>query len=288
MRFKDLLLENGLFEEAKKCSNIINSGEYRNTKLLLVRGEATLKTDSCVVKNIRKDRVPLDTDPLIDELVEAYRVRFYPDRLSRRESKYAVAAADIDQSDISAQHVSSYGRAYIVFPEADAQINSYPSDTYTIFQFIDSHVRNFGNFSRKLDSEETNEFVWQLFDNRYSTLYDFSKAMYHDDISRVKDIINDKLNILIDQLDEAQSNKVLKEKGSFSMVGFFESLQSAFDKLDKYFSRADSEIGKKDKEVIFGGDKYVAIAHKFFTRFFKYYPETDSYKIKPENEIVWS
>jgi len=257
MKFKDLL-----FEDTNKLSNVLP--EFQTDippSKLLYRG-SKIDIGNWKVRDIRKDRKPRDTHEYLQKIFDLVAEKMYPNVPKRSESKFAANSVSEAERYAASMYDGSGGSVKVVFPEKGANVASFDSDTLTLyFGAVESY---FNQFDWNLDSKV------ELTDNPIGK----NQKLYHKFIDLALDVfdrkthkINEFVEIIKNHGDEikkyAKKEKIKREKLGNKVLG-------AINTIEAYFEEMKAGISGSAEEVIFDGNKYLAIEKEFFEETFEF------------------
>lgn len=233
------------------------------------------------IKKIRQDRVPRDTPMWIDQLIENVRSKYYPDVPSRRAIKFG------GSGDYGKEEIEKYGEPFIVFPQKNAPIVSYPEDTLNVMRPIYKSSKEISSLVAKLKGKVEKEKPFSFFKSKFPEIYKFLhefdqvdnlKSNYReDDFDYYPSIKPSKIKRRIEEFDvedikiddyflRSYISEVLKE------------VEVIFEKVDDYFSSFHRGVKPNSGEVMYGGTEFLRVRYDFWKHFIEY--DFSSGKIK--------
>lgn len=264
--------------------------QYRNTNPILGRGESSSGIGVYSIRKIRKDRQPRDTTTLVDGVVEIYRQKEFPQRISRRRAKFAISFKDIEDMEMSRQALKDYGDPYVVFPERHAKINGYEFDTFSIFSSVRSKLDSASNlltYPVDVDDEFIRDFV-----SDYLHYYRFLKHLSESDYDKTVKYFGRNFGNIVDEARAFIENEPEAVPMGFGdseerkFYSLFRKGVKAFNKamnyIHEYLSGLTTNIKSGYGEVLFTGDSYLAVHLDFFKEHFEYDSATNSYVAKTD------
>lgn len=264
MRLKDILFESNV-RKAEEVLKLLKSGKYRNKRRKILRAEDR-KHYPAAIRDIRKDRVPLDSKRVVHEILSAMAKRpEYSEYPSRKESKFG-ATSDREE------YLKQYGpNIYYVFPESDARICSHDEDAYYTMRDIGRLLRsNLSEFESYFDGKY-DEIDYEDRKKRYDKLQKFTSAVNNYEWDRLEKVIIQSLSELIDEAEKLADEK-------YGGVGFSaEDIVEGFELCDEYFDNLYLGVVGSSEEIMFDGDTYLAVDRNWFDKNFQY---NDGWELK--------
>lgn len=257
-------------QRIEELHHLINSGQYMNNRLLLIRGDGD-SPRYFKKKKIRKDRRPKDTLPIIDEFIEIIRRKRFPNKPSRRKVKFAAAVWDERGAEKMKPYIQDYGTPHVVFPEKNAPVVSIERDSYKVFGPLRKNYQNAKHMIHVVRSaKQEDEFV-----DSFPELYDFIVAMGESNVpdERIIDYFEGDFPVILTQLEALRISNIFDR----DVVNAASQMNQMFDVIFQYFNNLNDDISPGDQEVLFGGDYYLLVDWEFFLDNFDYYEGTNSW-----------
>lgn len=257
MKFKDLL-----FEDRGILSGILSQFQMDIPPSKLLYRGSNVDIGDWKVRDIRKDRKPRDTHEYLQTTIDLVAEKMYPNVPKRSESKFAANSVSEAERYAASMYDGSGGSVKVVFPEKGANVASFDSDTLTLyFGAVESY---FNQIDWNLDSSV------ELTDNPIGK----NQKLYHKFINLALDVFdrkthktNEFVEIIKNHGDEikayAKKDKIKHEKLGEKVLG-------AINTIEAYFEEMKPGISGNAEEVIFDGDKYLAIEKEFFEKNFEF------------------
>jgi len=257
MKFKDLL-----FEDKNNLSTVLSEFQMGIPPGKLLYRGSNVDIGDWKVRYIRKDRKPRDTHEYLQKIFDLVAEKMYLNVPKRSESKFAANSVSEAERYAASMYDGSGGSVKVVFPEKGVNVASFESDTLTLyFGAVESY---FNQIDWNLDSKV------ELTDNPIGK----NQKLYHKFIDLALEVfdrkthkINEFVEIIKNHGDEikkyASREKIKHEKLGNKVLG-------AINTIEAYFEEMKSDISGSAEEVLFGGDKYLAIEKEFFEKNFEF------------------
>ncbi len=257
MKFKNLL-----FEDKNSLSDVLSEFQMDIPPSKLLYRGSKVDIGNWKVRDIRKDRKPRDTHEYLQKIFDLVAEKMYPNVPKRSESKFAANSVSEAAKYAASMYDGSDGSVKVVFPEKEANVASFDSDTLTLyFGAVESY---FNQIDWNLDSNV------ELTDNPIGK----NQKLYHKFIDLALDVfdrkthkINDFVEIIKNHGDKIKTY-AKKEKIKHEKLG--EKVLGAINTIEAYFEEMKSGISGSAEEVVFGGDKYLAVEKEFFEDNFEF------------------
>ncbi len=257
MKLKELL-----FEDTNKLKQVLSGFQTDiPPDKLLYRG-SSVDIGDWKVRGIRKDRKPRDTHEYLQKIFDLVAEKMYPNVPKRSESKFAANSVSEAERYAASMYDGSGGSVKVVFPEKGANVASFDSDTLTLyFGAVESY---FNQIDWNLGSSV------ELTDNPIGK----NQKLYHKFIDLALDVFDrktHKINAFVELIkNHGEEIKSYAKKDKIKHEKLGEKVLGAINTIEAYFEEMKSGITGKAEEVLFDGNKYLAIEKEFFEKNFEF------------------
>lgn len=255
MKLKKILQETFDYKSAQELYRTLVDDGYKidlSPSQLIYRGVSSDVSD-WTVRGIRKNREPRNTYPYFDMLIYQIEDHLGSRVPRRRHSKFASGKREI---------ADEFGDVYLCFPEQNANIVSFPQDTYDYFYEAQDYLHEVAYDFYEIESDPSIETGNEPLDTFlvYLTKLVFDKNSVA--AAYVADYIYNEHETIIDQAE----NYIQNTRGSQRL----DLLEDAINSIWNYIDDMQPGVVPNSGEVIFDGDSYVLVDEEFFKEYFEW------------------
>lgn len=246
MRLKDILLGEEKSVQDLKSLLLTDFVVYDGP---LYRG-SNIDVDSYRILKPRTDREPVDTSPIVQEILSVIADKFFSSYPNRERSKFATSRRS---------NAEGYGTPYYIFPHVDSKTLFYGEDNYAkYFNDAGIYLRTAFRYGKHIEESELGKVKEEVGEKEYNLLSGVQRS--YEQMSKAIPQIKSSIASFNSFSGIFDSLKEIKNKTDISLEidDTLYYLNNFFKQLKYYFEDGKKEYDGLSDEVVIEG-KYLMV-----------------------------